>query len=272
MTRLVCAGLILALACAGPKSPARGKARVVSLVPSVTEIVYALGAEQSLVGNTNQCDYPEAARSVYKVGDFMGPDMERIVALEPTLVFAALPMHQQLITKLEEMKVPIYRSQPADIEAVFREIDSVGVLVGKRAQARRLVVTMKATLDSLPRSADTPSVYVEISSTPLMTAGGRTFINGLIQRAGGRNAFADAAMEYPVIDPEMVVQRDPTTILVLHPDVTAADVAARVGWSRIDAVRNGRVYDNLDYDLFFRPGPRIVQGIVQLARLLHPPQ
>jgi iron complex transport system substrate-binding protein len=261
---------LLVCGCPNQQKPA-ARLRVVSLVPSVTEVIYAVGAEKSLVGSTNQCDYPDAARAVYKVGDFMNPDVERIVALGPGLVFATPPIQKQLVDKLTELKIPVYVSRPQNVEAVFREIDSVGVLLGVRARAEQLVAAMMARLDSLPRYTDTPRVYVEISAAPLMTAGGHTFINGLIERAGGRNVFGDALQEYPVIDAEMVVQRDPQAILLLHPDAKALDVVSRVGWSCINAVKGGRVYDDLDYDLFFRPGPRIADGIVLLFRLLHPP-
>jgi len=268
------ASLLFALALLVCGRPSRQKPavrlRVVSLVPSVTEVIYAVGAERSLVGSTNQCDYPDAAKAVYKVGDFMDPDVERIVALGPGLVFATLPVQKRLVDKLTELKIPVYVSRPQNVEAVFREIDSVGTLLGVRARAEQLVAAMMARLESLPRHTDTPRVYVEISATPLMTAGGHTFINGLIERAGGRNVFEDALQEYPVIDAEMVAQRDPQAILLLHPDVKALDVTSRVGWSCISAVRAGRVYDDIDYDLFFRPGPRVVDGIVLLFRLLHP--
>jgi len=244
----------------------------VSLVPSVTEIVYAVGAAKTLVGNTNQCDFPGEAGNVYKVGDFMTPDLERIVALRPSLVLLTLPMHRQLFERLKEMKVPVYVSRPADIEAVFKEIDTVAQLLRRKAAGESLVAAMRRCLDSIPASADTPRVYVEISGTPLMTAGGGTFINELLTRAGGTNVFANSVQEYPVVDPEAVVKTDPQVILLLHPDMSVKDVRRRVGWGGISAVRNDRIYEELDEDLLFRPGPRIADGVVQLAKLLHPGQ
>jgi iron complex transport system substrate-binding protein len=179
-------------------------------------------------------------------------------------------MHRQLLEKLNEMKVPVYVSRPADIRAVFREIDTVAQLLGRKASGESLVVAMQRRLDSIPAFADTPPVYVEISGTPLMTAGGGTFINELLARAGGRNVFETSVQEYPVVDPEAVLTADPQVILLLHPDMSAQDVAARVGWGGVSAVNLGRIYDKLDEDLLFRPGPRIVEGVVLLAKLLHP--
>ena len=255
--------IVVALVAGCSERPVAGTGlRVVSLVPSVTEIVYAVGAGNTLVGNTNQCDYPEAAGRVYKVGDFMSPDLERIVALRPGLVFITLPVHARLRDKLNELKIPVYLSRPADIEAVFQEIDTVARLLGRKASGESLVAALRQRLDSVPEFADTPRVYVEISGTPLMTAGGGTFINELLARAGGRNVLESSVQEYPVVDPEV--------ILLLHPDMSASDVASRVGWGGISAVRQGRVYDQLDEDLLFRPGPRIVEGVAMLAKLLHP--
>jgi iron complex transport system substrate-binding protein len=181
-------------------------------------------------------------------------------------------MHRQLLDKLTELKVPTYVSRPADIEAVFKEIDTVAQLLGRKAAGECLVAGMRRRLDSVRSFPDTPRVYVEISGTPLMTAGGGTFINELLVRAGGSNVVASSIQEYPVVDPEAVLRADPEVILLLHPDMSVGDVATRVGWGGISAVKHGRIYDKLDEDLLFRPGPRIVDGVVLLAKLLHPGQ
>lgn len=268
LTRSVLTIVLLVAGC-GQRPVSESRLRVVSLVPSVTEILYAVGAGRMLVGNTNQCNFQEAARGVYKVGDFMSPDLERIVALRPGLVFLTLPMHRQLLDKLIEMKVAVYVSRPASIEAVFGETDTVSQLVGRKAAGESLVADMRRRLDSIPVFADTLRVYAEISGTPLMTAGGGTFVNELLARAGGQNVFGSSLQEYPVVDPEAVLAADPDVILLLHPDMSNADIAGRIGWGDISAVKRGRIYDHLDEDLFFRPGPRIVDGIVLLAQLLH---
>jgi iron complex transport system substrate-binding protein len=263
--------IVVVLVAGCRQQPAAGSgARVVSLVPSLTEVAYAVGAGRMLVGNTNQCDYPEAAKGLFKVGDFINPDVERIVALRPTLVFVTLPAHGQLAKKLAELKIPVYVSRPADIRAVFREIDTVARLLGRKESGESLAAAMRRRLDSVPPSSDTARVYVEISGIPLMTAGGGTFINELLLRAGGRNVFESSVQEYPVVDPEAVLAADPDVILLLHPDMSARDVRQRYGWDGVNAVRHGRVYDGLDEDLLFRPGPRIVEGVVLLANLLHP--
>jgi iron complex transport system substrate-binding protein len=241
---------------------------VVSLVPSVTEIIYAVGAGDRLAGNTTECDFPAAAQKVYKVGDFVNPDLERITALKPALVFLALPVHAALAERLTELGIPYYASRPASLDAVFAEVESVGRLVGRAEAAGALSARLQLELAMVEPAGDSPRVYVEISSTPPMSAGGGTFINDIIERAGGRNVFARVAQEYPVVDAERLVSLDPEVILILHPASSAAEVRRRLGWERISAVREGRVYDGLDPDLFFRPGPRVVEAVRVLARLL----
>ncbi len=259
--------LIVLIGCAAQPVGRAGR-NLVSLVPSVTEIVFALGAANQLGGNTTECDWPEAARRVYKVGDFVNPDIERILAVKPRLVFLALPAHAALAERLSELGIRWYASRPASLEAVFAEVESVGALLGYRSAAESLARTMRRDLAAVEPASDSPRVYIEISSAPLMTVGGATFINDVVRRAGGRNVFADALQEYPIVDPERLEGLDPEVILVMYPASTAADVSARVGWDRISAVRTGRVYDGLDEDLFFRPGPRVVDGVRVLANLL----
>lgn len=243
--------------------------RVVSLVPSITEIVFALDAGGMLAGTTNQCDYPEAARQTPKVGDFVAPDIEMIAALRPELVFVAIPMHSRLVEKLRELHIRTCVSGPESVPAILAEIDSVGRILGKKEKATELVDSLRAVLGSMPVWPDTPGVYVEISATPLMTVGGRTFITDIIRRAGGRNVFDNAAADYPVIGPEEVVARNPDVIIVLHPGTRPVEIAQRLGWDRIAAVKIGRVYDDLDDDLLMRPGPRAIEGICLLATRLH---
>ncbi|MEO0085224.1 MAG: cobalamin-binding protein [candidate division WOR-3 bacterium] len=257
------------LAGCGGNSRTTSDARVVSLVPSVTEIIFALGAGSSLAGTTNQCDYPEAALRTLKVGDFAAPDVERIAALKPEVVFITLPLHATAAEKLRESGIRTCVSQPEDVVGVLAEIERIGVLVGKREQGLALARSLAARLDSLPVWSDTPRVYVEISSVPLMTVGGRTFVADIVRRAGGRNVFDDAVADYPVVAPEEVAARNPDVIIVLHPGTSPAEVAQRLGWQEVVAIKTGCVFSDIDGDLLLRPGPRAVDGVLLLASRLH---
>jgi iron complex transport system substrate-binding protein len=251
--------------CGGPTVPDNGGLRIVSLVPSATEVVYALGAGGRLVGNTTFCTYPEQAKSVYKVGDFAGPDIERIVALRPDIVLLTLPTHRLVADKLAELGVRFHVSQPRTVQETFDDIDSIGVLLGRGDRAHALTDSLSLELGLVTPAGDSPRVYVEISLSPLMSVGAGTFVHELVQRAGGRNVYASSGRQYPLVEAERVVRADPEVIIVLHPGASAEEIAARVGWSGISAVETGRVYTDIDDDLVTRPGPRVVEATRVLA-------
>ena len=245
--------------------PANPRGRIVSLVPSVTEIIYALGQGRQLAGNTTFCNFPPAAESVYKVGDFSNPSVEKIARLKPSLVFATLPEQQATVEQLRRMGSKVFISRPSDIDSMFREIKSIAQVLGAAATGDSLVAALKARLARIPPPSVRPRVYVEISGQPLMTVGQGTFINEAIERAGGHNIFSDINKEYPVVTQEQVIQRDPEVVFILHPQTNRTEFAQRLGWQNVSAVRQNRIYDDLNPDLLFRSGPRLVEGIEKLA-------
>jgi ABC-type Fe3+-hydroxamate transport system substrate-binding protein len=244
---------------------------VVSLVPSITEIVYALGQEGQLTGNTTFCDYPEAARRVYKVGDFSNPSVERILRLKPKFVFATLPEQQATVEKLGRMGVKVIISRPTGLDSLSQEIRSIGAALGASAQADSLVSTLKMRLAQIPAPNQRPSVYLEISEGPLMTVGRSSFINEIVERAGGTNIFSDVEKEYPVVSQEQVITRNPEVIFLLHPGTSREQLGQRLGWEGIGAVRNRKVFDDVNPDIVLRPGPRLVDAVEAFARRLSAP-
>jgi iron complex transport system substrate-binding protein len=238
-------------------------------VPSVTEIIYALGQESQLTGNTTFCDYPEAARHVYKVGDFSNPNVERILRLKPRLVFATLPEQQTAVAWLKQLGIKVLISRPNSFDSLFREIRAIGAALGASARTDSLVGSLQARLAQIPAPKQRPSVYLEISEQPLMTVGRSSFINEIIERAGGRNAFADIDKEYPVVSQEQVIERNPDVIFLLHPMRDRTEFGKRLGWRVIAAVRNGQVLDDVNPDIVFRSGPRVVDAVEAIARRLY---
>ena len=245
--------------------------RVVCLVPSVAEVIYVLGAEDKLIGVTTFCDYPEAIKTKPKVGDFLNPSLERILALKPDLVFATVPEQQPAVDRLRELGVEVFISEPASVADVLSEIGRIGIALGAKSKADSVVNGMKTRLAAISASvgSDSPAVYVEISAEPLMSVGKNSFLNDVIRRAGGRNIFSDIDQAYPIVSAERVIRKDPAAVVILHPLARKADMARRLGWSKINAVRSGRIFDDLDENLILRPGPRVVQGIEELAKRLH---
>lgn len=263
--------VLLIVACATPAVESDDQLRIVSLVPSVTEIIYALGEGGRLVGNTSSCDWPGEAREVFKVGSFYQPDLERILTRRPDIVFLALPLHRPLEEKLAELGIRSYASNPHSLAMLFAEIESIGGLLDRTAAAESLVRTMTDRLAALPGRSDTPRVYVEISDRPLMSVGRGAFLDELVRLAGARNVFGGLEREYPVVDAEQVIRLDPEVILLAHPGSSPDELRARLGWSAISAVRNSRIIADIDEDLLVRPGPRAPEGIEQLWLRLHGP-
>jgi iron complex transport system substrate-binding protein len=246
-------GIILYL-CACTSTPGAGT-RIVSLSPAMTEILYALGAEASLVGVTTLCDYPAHARNKPKVGDFSNPSLERIVGKQPTLVIVHLPEQRRIKDQLEKLDIEVFASRTQKLADIYAEIEKIGVMLDRTQQAESLVLVMRNRLKPVSPAAR-KRVYVELSPRPLITIGAKSFLNELIELAGAQNIFTDIDKDYPIVQQEEVIRRNPEIILVLHPEI----VQNRPGWEKIDALKYDRVYADIDQDLLMRPGPRLVDG------------
>jgi len=237
--------------------------RIVSLSPAMTEILFAIGAEKNLVGVTTFCDYPAEAKELYKVGDFSNPSMERIIGLKPDLVVVNIPEQKRIKNQLDQLRIKTFVSSPRTIEDIYREITAIAALVKKEKKADSLIAYMKKNLKPI-KIKERKRVYVELSSRPLVTIGASTFLNELIEMAGGYNIFQDLTRDYPVVTQEQVIKRNPEIIIVLHPD----GIGERLGWAEIPAVKNQRIYSGLEQDCLMRPGPRLVQGLKELKRII----
>ncbi len=252
--------------------------RVVSLAPSNTELLFAIGAGSKVVGVDACSDYPAEARDVAKVGDYALPNMEAIIALKPDLVLADR-QHADLVKQMEELGLKVLILDPHTIEGVYADITLVGRITGMEKQAATVVDDMRARLDKVEETlkAIDPTrrvtVYYEVYSDPLMSVGPGTFAHEVITLAGGRNIFGDAKTGYPEISPEAVITSNPSVIV--YPDfhgpeaLTPAKLKARPGWDRIEAVVTGRVF-GLDADIISRPGPRLADAVEAMAAILYP--
>ena len=252
--------------------------RIVSLLPSNTEILFAVGAGEQVVGVTSFCNYPEAATKKEQVGGITvkSLSLEKIVALQPDVVLAS-GSQQEIIPALDKAGLTVIALEPATFDDIFANIELVGRVAGHIDQAQSLtsqlrqrVAAVKAKVDALPAD-QRPTVFYEVWHDPLMTAGPDTFIGQLITLAGGKNIFDDVAEDWPQVSAETIVQRNPAVILgpSNHLDeLTTTKISARPGWSNIAAVKNNRIYI-LDGDMVSRPGPRIVDMLEQAERDLY---
>jgi len=254
--------------------------KVVSLAPSNTEILYAVGAGDKVVGVTEYCNFPEEALEIEKIGGFSADTMsiETIVSLEPDVVFAYGDRQDDIIAALEELEITVYVLYPSDMIDVFYNIFTVGQITGNEEEAEAVITDMEnrtaAVVETVAEIEDKDKVLVfwEIFDEPLMTTGPTTFIGQLIEMAGGTNIFADLEGEYLQINAEEVIARNPQAIMgsdthgeKLTPDM----VGARPGWDQIDAVVSERIH-LIDGDIVSRAGPRLADALEAIALALYP--
>jgi len=243
------------------KSAHFNEPRIVSLSPAMTEIIFSLGAERYLVGTTTYCDFPDSAKKIYKVGDFSNPSIERIISLKPSLVIVNLPEQSRIKNQLEKYGLKIFVTSPSKIEDIYKEISELGRILKTEKKADSLINYMKENIRPLSRIKK--RVYIEICPRPLITIGGTSYLNELIEMAGGENIFSDINKDYPVVNQEEVIMRNPEFIIGLHPE----DIENRIGWKDVSAIKNHRVYRDLNQDWILRPGPRLVLGFKQLEKI-----
>lgn len=248
--------------------------RIVSTAPSNTEILFALGLGDRVVGVTEYCDYPEEAAEKEKIGGFSTVDVERIVALEPDLVLSSELTGIENIEKLEELGVTVAVLQPKNVDGILVDIKLVGKLAGVEDRADALESTMKERIEAVQKEnqdLEKPDVFYVVWHDPLMSAGSGTFISDLIDMAGGTNIAQD--MEgYKTISLEAVVDRDPDVIIAsMGPGQHASYnfIIEEERLKEVSSVKNGRVHA-VDQDIVSRAGPRIVDGLEEFARFIHP--
>ncbi len=252
--------------------------RIVSHVPGITEILFALGLGERVVGVSEYCDYPEEAKSKPKVGGFWNPSMEGIVALDPDLVFT-MGSVEYVMTQLDSLEIPCIALQPKDMNGVLKNIELVGKVTGKEREAKKLIEDMQDSIShvlALVEDAPRPKVFYIIEATDLTlpwTAGPGSFIDTLITMAGGENIAAEAPGAWVQFSIEQVVSSDPAIILLPTKHGTAFTPPEALEehpvWQGITAVKQGRIF-TIEDDLVSRYGPRIVQGLEEMAKIIHP--
>jgi iron complex transport system substrate-binding protein len=263
--------------------------KIVSLAPSTTEIVFALGLDDKVVAVSNYCDYPYnfsawiAAGNMTSIGDFKNPNMEVIASLEPDLILATAGVQGPTIETLRDLGYKVLVLNPANIDGVMQNIELVGNATGKSAEATALIASITsriaAVVNKVTSAASTPTVYYEVwyDPTSLWTAGSKAWQNELIEKAGGVNIFDDQDLDYFQSSAEAVIERNPDVILLPEEGMGKGEpfwgsldaVKARPGWSSISAVENDRLV-TVDSNTIARAGPRVADIIEDLAEAFHP--
>jgi iron complex transport system substrate-binding protein len=254
--------------------------KIISMAPSNTEILFAIGAGSQMVGRDSFSDFPEEAKQVEDVGGLTGSyNLEKITNLQPDLVLLAGINSVDLVDSLEKLNLRVfYLQNPKDFEGLLKNIETVGLLTGRETEAASLVKTMDGKIKSIQTKmteVKTPlKVYYELDGTDPTrpwTTGPGTYMDLMIQTVGGENVGKNLASDWAQISQEEILVQNPDVILLGDGvyGVTPEMVKGRPGWSAITAVKNGRV-EMFDDNLVSRPGPRMVDGLEMLARILHP--
>jgi iron complex transport system substrate-binding protein len=252
---------------------------VVSLAPSNTEILFAIGAGAQVVGRDQLSDFPEAAKNVTDIGStFDALNTEQIVSLKPDLVLAAEINTPEQVKQLEGLGLTVYYlKNPLTLEEMYGNLETVAQLTGRKQEAAALTESLKVRVAAVDEKiaplSSRPNVFYELDGTDPAkpyTAGKGTFITQLIERAGGHNIASDLD-GYPQLSLEQVVAADPAFILLgdARYGVSPESIAQRPGWENLSAVKNGKVLPFND-DLVSRPGPRLVDALEELAKLMRP--
>jgi len=247
--------------------------RIVSLVPAVTELLFAMGAGDRIVGRTRYGVHPEAARSVPSVGEGIRPSAEAVAARRPDLVVLYAGADSRVtVSEMEALGVASLAVRHDGFADLYRNVDRLGVVTGRRAAARRLEQRIRCSLRAvaavtarLPRR----SVYVDVWEDPPYTVGSGSYLDSLIRVAGGRNVFGDMPQASPRVSLEAIASRNPDVVIVPRGGSGRAGPGARPGWRAIPAVAAGRVR-SVDRDLLDRLGPRVGDAAGSLAEAIHP--
>lgn len=254
--------------------------RIISLAASNTEILFALGAGEQVIGREEFSNYPPEAESVPSVGGSMGNyNMEDIARLQADLILASPLTSAEALNSLKEINSNVFvLPNPTELDGLYANLVTVGKLTGRDAEAEALVQGLTAraaaVMEKVGGVTERPKVFYELDATDPAkpwTAGPGTFIDLLIGLAGGENVGASLSGEWVQVSQEELIVQDPAVILLgdaLYGGITPEMVAARPGWEAIQAVQNGRVLPFND-DLVSRPGPRMVEGLEELAKAIH---
>ena len=253
---------------------------VITLAPSLTETLYFLGAVDLIKAVDMNSDYPESVADLNKVTSWdNGPDYEMMLALDPDVIFASEMTSLDEISNMEKLGLTVYCvKNPADFDELFESILTIGTVIGKEEEAVELVEDLSARVNAVEESmkecTDSSLVFYELDATDTTkpwTAGKGTFISEIIKMSCGVNLGDELEGDWAQIGLEALIKADPAIILLGDAAYgnSPEAVAARTGWGEISAVKNGKMYE-FDDNLVSRPGPRLVEGLEVIARILHP--
>lgn len=250
--------------------------RIVSLAPGLTEILYAIGLDEKIVGVTSYCNWPYRARQKTRIGGFTNPSVEKIVSLKPDLIVVTADGNRKdIMQKLERIGLSVYVTNPSDTAGILKSILDIGEITNRRKEAGKLVDKLQKRLNNIEaqiRHKSKPKVFFQIGLEPVITVGKGTLINETIERAGGINVAGLDTARYPRYSAEGIMQASPEIVLFAPMANDREFVAVKKFWQElkgIPAVKNNKIYP-VNTDLIGRASPRIVDAIETMALIFHP--
>ena len=250
--------------------------RIISLAPSITEILFALGLDEEIAAITNFCDYPEAVLNKPRIGGFVNPNIEKIVSLKPNLIIGIRDGNQvETIQRLTELGLSVYWIDPKGFDGVIKTIRNVGDIVGRQEESKEMIRGMMARKEAIvtrSRFLPKPRVFYQVGDAPMVTVGKGTLGDDLIRLAGGKSISDNEPMSYPVYGIETILSKAPEMIIISSMDSKKNYVTLIKrweNWKSIPAVRMNAIYV-VDSNLVDRPTPQIVEGLEIMAGMIHP--
>lgn len=247
--------------------------KIISLSPAITEILFALGVEEKIVGVTDFCDYPAAALDKPKVGGFENPNLEVIINSGADVIFAAAGIQQDLVKQFEDLGLLVVTLDAENVEQVLDNIRLAGLITGAGQRAEELTQSLQERIDAVVAKTaavqSKPKVFFEVWDNPLMSAGPGSFINDLIQLAGGENIAADLTERFGEFSQELLLERNPEIYIINNHAHQPEDIKTRAGYEGLQAVKMNQVF-SIEDDIVTLPGPRIVDGLEAMAAIIHP--
>jgi iron complex transport system substrate-binding protein len=250
--------------------------RIVSLAPSITEILFALGLNEEIVGVTSFCDYPEAALAKPKIGGFVNPSIEKIISLKPDLIMGTRDGNRlETIHRLNDLGFSVYVVNPKGFDGVIKTIQNIGEIVARKDESKRIIkntMTRKENIVRLTQSLPKPKVFFQIGNAPIITVGRGSLGDDLISLAGGKSISEDELVTYPLYSIETILSKAPE-IIIMSSMESKKDYSNLIkwwqNWKSIPAVKESAIYV-IDSDLVDRPTPRMLEGLEALAKMIHP--
>jgi iron complex transport system substrate-binding protein len=252
--------------------------KIISLAPNITEMLFALGVEDCIVGRSDHCDYPPEAKAIESVGSLGIANIEKVLSLKPDLLITPNTPDKGVRKLFAQADIELLVIQSSNVHGMLQHLLSIGKAVGKPDIAASVVNKMQARLNTIAARYEKidkdklPRVFIEISNDPMITVGGTSFISDVVRCAGGVNVASQINDPYPCINPEKIIEWNPDIILPCYMGDkanVARQMARRIGWDNIAAIKTGRIIVDFPNDLIMRGGPRLIDGIETLSQHLH---